>query len=142
MKRVLLVSCGGLGNGGVQAIMMGIVRHLSKQYIFDALLFTSEKRFYDDEFLSYGGKIHRIPHYEGNCPILRKVDTYLRDFFIYQKCIKIFKQEKYDIIHCNKEFESAPILKAAQHIGIPLRICHSHVINQECNPLFNLGIVV
>ena len=44
-KRVLLVSCEGLGNGGVQAIMMGIVRKLSDDFHFDMLLFTSEKRY-------------------------------------------------------------------------------------------------
>ena len=43
-KRVLMVSCEGLGNGGVQAIMMGIVRNLYTECHFDMLLFTSEKR--------------------------------------------------------------------------------------------------
>lgn len=28
MKRILLVSCEGLGNGGVQAVIMSIVRNL------------------------------------------------------------------------------------------------------------------
>lgn len=61
-KRVLMVSCEGLGNGGVQAIMMGIVRNLYTECHFDMLLFTSEKRYYDDEFLKYGGKIFRVPN--------------------------------------------------------------------------------
>ena len=60
-----MVSCEGLGNGGVQAIMMGIVRNLYTECHFDMLLFTSEKRYYDDEFLKYGGKIFRVPKYEG-----------------------------------------------------------------------------
>ena len=42
-----MISCEGLGNGGVQAVMMGIVRNLSDEFLFDMLLFTSEKRFYD-----------------------------------------------------------------------------------------------
>ena len=29
MKKVLLVSCEGLGNGGVQSVMMSIVRNLN-----------------------------------------------------------------------------------------------------------------
>ena len=58
-----MVSCEGLGNGGVQAVMMNIIRNMHKEYLFDMLLFTSEKRHYDDEFLTYGGKIYRIPRY-------------------------------------------------------------------------------
>ena len=50
MKRVLMVSCEGLGNGGVQAVIMSIVRNLKNKYIFDILLFTDERRFYDNEF--------------------------------------------------------------------------------------------
>lgn len=139
MKRVLLVSCGGLGNGGVQAIIMGIVRGLSRQFTFDILLFTSESRFYDKEFLSYGGKIFRIPHYEGGNTLISEIDAYVRDFYIYKKTLQFLKkEEKYDILHCHKEFESAPILRAAKVAGIPLRICHSHVINQKCNLILRI----
>ena len=42
MKKVLLVSCEGLGKGGVQSVMMTIVRNLYRDYVFDALLFTDE----------------------------------------------------------------------------------------------------
>lgn len=138
-KRVLMVSCGGLGNGGVQAIMMGIVRNLSEQYLFDMLVFTSEKRHYDDEFLSYGGKIIRIPLYEGNNVFLKKLDSLVRDVYIYPRVCKILRENKYDVIHCNRQSESAVLLKAAVRYGISVRICHSHVIecwgNKVLNPL-------
>lgn len=133
-KRVLLVSCGGLGNGGVQAIMMGIVRSLSNDFVFDILVFTSETRFYDKEFLSYGGKIIRIPHYEGINKILRFLDVIFRDIYIYIRSKRVLKQEQsYIAIHCNKEFESAPILKAAYDYGIPIRICHNHIVHSRKN---------
>ncbi|MCM1450215.1 MAG: glycosyltransferase [Clostridiales bacterium] len=133
-KRVLLVSCGGLGNGGVQAIMMGIVRNLSSEYNFDMLLFTSEKRHYDDEFLSYGGKIIRIPHYEGNNRLLQRIDPYIRDTSIYHKTKKILEAEhSYNIVHCHNEFESAPILKAAFECNVPIRIFHTHVYHDATN---------
>ncbi|MBQ0030421.1 MAG: glycosyltransferase [Bacteroidales bacterium] len=132
MKRVLMVSCGGLGNGGVQAIMMGIVRNLSNKYHFDMLVFTNEVRHYDNEFLSYGGKIFRIPLYSGCNWLMQKFGTLQKDNYTYRKLKKILKQETpYDIIHCNREMDSAPILKAAYDVGIPIRICHTHIINQE-----------
>lgn len=133
-KRVLLVSCGGLGNGGVQAIMMGIVRNLSSEYNFDMLLFTSEKRHYDDEFLSYGGKILRIPHYNGSNKFLQRLDPYIRDRYIYRETKKILNIEKpYDIVHCHKEFESAPIIRAASECDVPIRIFHTHVYHGDTN---------
>lgn len=133
-KRVLLVSCGGLGNGGVQAIMMGIVRNLSLEYHFDMLLFTSDKRHYDEEFLSYGGKILRIPHYEGHNRILQRLDPYIRDEYIYRKTKQLLKIEcHYDVVHCHKEFESAPILRAAADCNVPVRIFHTHVYHGNTN---------
>lgn len=134
MKKVLMVSCEGLGNGGVQAVMMNIIRNMYKEYLFDMLLFTSEKRYYDDEFLKYGGKIHRIPRYEGNNKIRKKLDYYIRGVNLYIEVKKLLKEEgPFDIIHCNAEFESAPIMKAASELGIPIRITHTHIISQKNN---------
>lgn len=44
MKRILLVSCEGLGNGGVQAVIMSIVRNLHKEYLFDILFIHFRKK--------------------------------------------------------------------------------------------------
>ena len=44
MKRILMVSCEGLGNGGVQSVMISIVRSLSSKYRFDMVLTTDERR--------------------------------------------------------------------------------------------------
>ena len=35
MKKILEVSCNGLTNGGVQQVIMSIVRNLYKEYHFD-----------------------------------------------------------------------------------------------------------
>ena len=127
-----MVSCGGLGNGGVQAIMMGIIRNLSDKYHFDMLVFTDEVRHYDKEFLSYGGKIFRIPQYNGDNWIKQKIDALRRDHYTYNKLINILKSEApYDVIHCNREVYSAPVLKAAYDMAIPVRICHTHIINPK-----------
>lgn len=134
MKRVLMVSCEGLGNGGVQAVMMNIIRNMYREFLFDMLLFTSDKRYYDEEFLKYGGKIHRIPRYEGNNKVRKKIDYYIRGVSLYIRVKKLLKEEgPFDIIHCNAEFESAPIMKAASELGIPIRITHTHIISKKHN---------
>lgn len=125
-KRILLV-LGGLGNGGVQAVIMGIVRNLSWKYIFDVLLFTNERRHYDDEFLSYGGEIIRLQNYEGNCKFRRKLDYFIRGPRSYRSVTKLLREHgPYSAIHCNNEYESAAILKAAKNAGVPVRIAHTH----------------
>ncbi len=138
-KRVLLVSCEGFGNGGVQAVMMGIVRNLHDNYDFDALLFTLEKRFYDDEFLSYGGRIFRVPRYEGVNKFKRKLDYYIRGNKIFKQ-VKIILRDNgpFDIVHCNNEFESAYVLKAAREMNVPIRIAHTHVISEKSNIIANM----
>lgn len=138
--KILLVSCHGLGNGGVQAVIMHIVRNLSDSYIFDIVLFTDEKRYYDDEFLSYGGQIFRIPHYNGACKLRKKLDYYIRGFKLYKEAKKIFIHNgPYKAVHCHNGFESALFISAAKAAGVPVRIAHSHtILPKGNNPLFQL----
>lgn len=139
MKRVLMVSCEGLGNGGVQAVIMSIVRNLKNKYIFDILLFTDERRFYDDEFESYGGRIFRIPRYNGTNSFRSRLDYYIRGNHLYRSVLEILKENgPYDVIHCHDEFESAPILKAAAVSGVKVRIAHTHVISEKSNFIADL----
>ncbi len=133
MKKILMVSCDGLGNGGVQTVMMQIVRSLKSEYIFDALLFTNEVRHFDNEFLSYGGQIFRIPRCTKNNPILARGDVYLRYFILYGKLKKLFKKNKYYAIHCHNEYEAAICLKAAKKSGIKIRISHQHTQYKPLN---------
>lgn len=126
-KKILLVSCGGLGRGGVQAVMMGIVRNLSRKYTFDIVLFTEEKRGYEEEFLSFGGKIFRFPVYAGSNQILRKSDFFLRKWRMYKQVKQCIQENGlYCAIHCNNYLESAYCLKAAYECGVPVRISHIH----------------
>ena len=134
MRKVLLVSCDGLGNGGVQAVIMGIVRNLHQEFLFDILLFTSETRFYDHEFETYGGKIIRIPRYEGESLIHRKLDFYIRGRHVYKKTKQVLlNYGPYDVIHCNDGYESALMIKAAAEVNIPIRIIHAHAIPEDSN---------
>lgn len=120
-KHVLMVSCEGLGRGGVQNVMMNIIRNLSKEYSFDLLLFTNERRAYDDEAEKYC-KIHRIPNKKN------KLDFYVRFPRILMHTYALLRSQKYDIIHCNNGYESGICLFAAKLANIKKRIAHSHTI--------------
>ena len=128
MKKILIVACNDLGNGGIQHVIMDIVRNLSDKFHFDILLFSNEESYFEPEFKKYG-KVFRLPHYEGRYKILRKIDKYIRFFRIYKGVKKILKENgPYNVIHCHNYFEAAPCLMAAKHCGVPIRISHGHDI--------------
>lgn len=125
MKKILEVSCNGLGNGGVQHVIMNIVSELKDEFIFDILVFNNGPEFFDEQFLSYGGKIHRIINKK---KILKKdIDVYFRGPRIFFNTYKILKENgPYDAIHCHNYFESFFCLLAAKKVGVKIRIVHSH----------------
>ena len=58
--RVLFVVSNNLDPGGIQNVIMNIVRNLSTELIFDVVCFKDQVGYFDDEFTSYGGKIFRL----------------------------------------------------------------------------------
>jgi len=133
-KRVLMVSCEGLGNGGVQNVMMNIVRNLSHEYSFNMLLFTDEKRYFDEEAEKYG-TIYRIPNKK------TRVDYYIRFFRIFFRTYKLLKKNSYDIIHCNNDYESGICLLAAYLTNVKVRVVHSHIVFNPQNGNFIRRII-
>lgn len=132
--KILMVSCEGLGRGGVQAVIMSYVRNLKESFTFDILLFTNDERYYDAEFLTYGGKIIRIPHYSGIRWFRKRIDYYIRGISLFFKVKSALKKNgPYQAIHCNNSYEAALCLMAAKKVGIPIRICHSHTICTSSN---------
>ncbi len=137
MKKIMLVLYEGLGNGGGQAVVMNIVRNLHQEYTFDILLFTDEKRYHEDEFESYGGKIFRIPYSKGK--IRKRLERYINDIKTYRILSKILKENgEYMAIHCHNEIKSAVCLMAAKHRHVPIRVAHTHVIQQGGHIVWNL----
>ena len=129
--RVLQVACQGLGNGGVQSVIMNISRNLPNVQT-DILVFTKQKGYHEDEFKELGGNIYRIPHYEGDNRFRRQVDYYIRFFRILFGTYKILKKNgKYDLIHCHNDLESAICNLAAYFAGVKLRISHSHTASNK-----------
>lgn len=133
LKKVLIIACSGLGNGGVQNVIMNTVRGLHNEYKFDIIIFNADFQYYREEFLKYGN-IYIMPDYEKYKGLVNKADYYFRGYRVYKFVKKVLQENgPYDIIHCNNEFRSAPCLKAAYDMGVPIRISHFHTLREQ-NP--------
>lgn len=100
--------------GGVEAVVMNYYRNIDRDKIqFDFLCDSDSTNIPYDEIEKLGGRVILIPPYQ-------KV-------FEYQKeLIKIFKQNKYKIVHSHINTLSVFPLRAAKKAGVPVRIAHSH----------------
>lgn len=116
LTRVLQVT-NIMNRGGAETMIMNIYRELNKDKVqFDFISYSDKKGDYDDEILSLGGKIIRIPS-----PKKTGFLKYLKNF----KKIND-KYGPYDIIHSHTLFNSGIPLLCAKIIGIPIRVCHAH----------------
>jgi glycosyltransferase involved in cell wall biosynthesis len=128
-KRVLLVNVQPLRRGGAQAVIMSIVRNLSDEFCFDIALFSDEPGWYDEEFLSYGGKIIRLPNYSGNNIFRQRADLYMRWPGNAKRLKKaILENGPYDVIHTIVAYEAGYMLKVAKQAGVPTRVAQTLVI--------------
>lgn len=125
-KRVLIVANDGLEIGGIQSVIMSIVRVLHDEYEFDLVSFAKCKTYFEDEFLSYGGQIFSVYRYSGNFNFRKRLDFYIRFLHLYFEMSKILNNIEYDVIHCHNFFEAGICLLVANKVRVPIRICHSH----------------
>lgn len=56
-------------------------------------------------------------------------NSYLKDYFFFKK---LFKKEKYDIVHAHQLFYNGIIMCAAYKAGVEKRIAHSHATEENC----------
>ena len=100
--------------GGVESVLMNYYRNLDRTKVqFDFLCDSDSTNIPYEEIEKLGGKVILIPPYQ-------KV-------FRYQKeLIRIFKENKYKIVHSHINTMSIFPLRAAKRAGVPVRIAHSH----------------
>lgn len=125
MKRIrILHVVGGMNRGGAETFLMNVLRHIDRKRFYFIFLCYGDKPFdYEDEILSLGGEVVRIPDIKSVGPI------------VYLKNIRrIIKEEKIDIIHTHTYYNSVFALIVAKISGIKLRILHSHSVVSELNP--------
>lgn len=137
-KKVLMINTDNLNIGGVEKVIMGISSKL-QNITFDILSFKEGTGYYDKEFLSFGGKIHKILSYDGTNKLRKAIEYYIRPLRVLKKTYKLMKNEgPYDAIHCHHNHETAIIVLAAYFAKIKIRIAHSH---SAMNRFKNMGVI-
>lgn len=104
--------------GGIETMLMNYYRNIDRSKVqFDFLLHCKHKSHYEDEILSLGGRIYRVPSYHPN------------ELLKYKKALKTFFKEhtEYKVVHSHIKFYGLYVLKAAKKAGVPVRIAHSHI---------------
>ncbi|MFC3884775.1 glycosyltransferase family 1 protein [Bacillus songklensis] len=115
-KIKVLQVLGGLWSGGTEAFVMNMYRSIDREKVeFDFLIHEKSKAHYDDEVLSLGGRIYRIPgrHEVGTLKYIVNL-------------VRVLRKIKPDVIHSHAMFNSGVVMLAAFLAGIKKRISHSH----------------
>lgn len=125
MLRVLQV-VNSMNMGGIETTLMNIFRNIDRdKVVFDFLLQTDKKCYYNDEILSLGGKIYTVsPRRKG----INKNKKELESFFENHK-----KEFKIVHMHVGSLTYIEP-LKIAKKYEIPVRIIHSR--NSKCGGIW------
>lgn len=123
--KILLV-VGSMDRGGVETLLMNILRNINKSYIKLIFLCYKEKKYdYEDEIISLGSKIIVTPDVK-EVGIIKHI----------QNLITIIKNESIDIVHAHTYFNSMFSMIAAKIAGVKIRITHSHNTQSEEFPSF------
>lgn len=105
-----------MNRGGAETMIMNLYRNIDRTKVqFDFIVHTNEKCAFDDEIMSLGGHIYRVPRYTG------------KNHFQYKKAWQEFfkKHPEYKIIHGHVRSTASIYLKIAKKYGLTT-IAHSH----------------
>lgn len=125
--RILQISY-DMSLGGAETLIMNLYRNIDRSKVqFDFLLHSEKKSAYEDEILSLGGEIYRIPRFLGY------------NKFSYDKTLKAFlrKHPEHKIIHDHLMDSATETFKVAKKLG-RITISHSHTVQNN----FNLGNLI
>ena len=82
-KKVLVVANNDLGIGGIQSVIMSIIRTLSDEFQFDIVVFDHTHTNYEEEVLRQG-KIYTIQNRMTGNSIGKRLDYYIRFYRNYR----------------------------------------------------------
>lgn len=111
-----------MNRGGTENAIMNYYRHIDRERIqFDFLLTDPNKCAFEDEIISLGGIVHRVPRLtmSNPTPYLKGVDHFFKI------------HPEYRIVHSHTSSKSVFPLYIAKKHNIPVRICHSHNTQSE-----------
>ena len=109
--------------GGLETMLMNYYRHIDRSKVqFDFLEHRDYMADYDEEILSLGGIIHRLPRLNPLSPgYLHAADRFFAN------------HPEYHIVHSHLDCMAGIPLKYAKKHGVPTRIAHAHNSNQDKN---------
>ena len=113
-----------LNTGGAERIVVSYYQHINRdRFQWDFIITRyadQEKRgLLEDTVEELGGKIYRVT---------RKRENYIRNI---TETAEIIKKGNYDIVHSHLDELSAFYLLSAKKAGVPVRICHSHLVGAD-----------
>lgn len=118
-KRVLEIS-GSLRIGGLENIVMDIIRSLDPQrYAVDVLVFGEEKGDYETEIIERGGQVIHIKNTGNLFDFEKKIDIVFCDY------------GPYDIVHSHVYFKSGSVMRVAAKHKINMRLSHAHSVKRK-----------
>ena len=112
-----------MNRGGLETMLMNYYRHIDRNVVqFDFLEHRNNESDYDQEILTLGGRIFRLP----------KLNPFS---ILYHKKLSAFfrHHQEYKIVHVHQDCLSSIALKAAYQNHVPIRIAHSHSASQDQN---------
>ena len=103
-----------MGRGGLETMLMNYYRHIDRDRVqFDFLVDADSTFVPREEIESLGGRVFVIPPYQ--------------HVVAYQgELVRLFRQERWPIVHSHVNSLSVFPLRAAKRAGVPVRIAHSH----------------
>lgn len=105
---------GKMISGGVESVVMNYYNYINKDKIqFDFIVDEDSKYIPFEEIESMGGRVILVPPYQNIFSNIRSLK-------------KIFKENKYEIVHSHLNVLSIFSLYAAKKSNIKIRIAHSH----------------
>lgn len=112
--------------GGIENFLMTLYRSIDRNRIqFDFLVHRADQGFFDDEILSLGGRIYRLP------PV-----SPFGLFDYYKRLKRIVDQNNYSIVHSHLNANSAVVLGLLKLCNVRNRIAHSHIDKAGGNKAF------
>lgn len=107
--------------GGIENYLMNYYREIDKnKFQFDFLIPYPNGGKYNQEIENLGGKIYKFSFKED-----KNIIRFIKELK------KFFKENKYDIIHCNDTGLGVIYLFYAKKYGSKIRIAHSHATSVE-----------
>ncbi len=120
-----------MGRGGLETMIMNYYRNMDRSKVqFDFLVHREEKADYDEEILSLGGRIYRLPRLNPwSKKYLKKLDCFFKE------------HKEYKIVHSHLDCMAGIPLKYAKKNGIPARIAHAHSSSQTKDFKYPLKLI-